>query len=197
MKKLTRDFYNQDTILVAKQLLGKTLIHVIDEGEIRCKITDVEAYTGVNDRACHSFGGRRTNRTEILWGEAGHAYIYLIYGMYYMLNIVAENEGSPCAVLLRGVAPESPLDIISINRYQKLYHQLTKRQITDIANGPGKVCKALNLNKSHNGLDLLGGELYIIDAPPIDEAFIHSGKRINIDYAEEAKDYLYRFYLQQ
>ncbi|PKM95172.1 MAG: DNA-3-methyladenine glycosylase [Firmicutes bacterium HGW-Firmicutes-1] len=195
MKKLTRDFYNQDSILVAKQLLGKTLAHVMGKDKIHCQITDVEAYTGIEDRACHSFGGRRTNRTEILWGEAGHAYIYLIYGMYYMLNVVAEREGNPCAVLIRGVKPMEPLDTMSQFRYHKPYSQLTKSQINNMANGPGKVCKALNLNKGHNGLDLLGDQLYIIDAPPVDEGLIHVGKRINIDYAEEAKDFLYRFYL--
>lgn len=197
MKKLKREFYSQDTIAVAKKLLGKTLVHDVGDCQIQSTILDVEAYTGVLDRACHSFGGRRTNRTEILWGEPGHAYIYMIYGMYYLLNVVSEPKEHPCGVLIRGVlGKEESLDRMSFNRYNKQYSELSKYQITNLSNGPGKVCKALELDMNHYGLDLLGNKLYILDEPEIDQAFIQSSKRINIDYAEEAKDFLYRFYLE-
>lgn len=196
MKKLARDFYEQDTVVVAKELLGKTLVRVIDSEQLICTITDVEAYMGVNDRACHSYGGRRTVRTEILYKEAGHAYVYMIYGMYYLLNVVTEPEDIPCAVLIRGVKPIEPLDKMSLIRYQKPFDLLSKSQIKNMADGPGKVCKTLQLNKKQNGLDLLGEELFILDAPPISQEFIQVSKRINIDYAGEAKDYPYRFYIK-
>lgn len=196
MSKLDRDFYEKDTLWLAKKLLGKTLVRVIDSEQLICTITDVEAYTGVEDRACHSYGGRRTERTKILWEEAGHAYVYMIYGMYYMLNVVSEPEGIPCAILIRGVRPIEPLDTMSQFRYQKPYKLLTKSQVRNMADGPGKVCKMLQLTKQQNGLDLLGDELYILDAPEVDTKDIHLGKRINIDYAGEAKDYLYRFFIK-
>lgn len=196
MNKLSRDFYSRDTVVVAKDLLGKTLVHNIDDCQIQCTINDVEAYTGVLDRACHAFGGRKTERTKILWGEPGHSYIYMIYGMYFLLNVVTEPKDNPCAVLIRGVIPKDNYeDIMSLNRYEKKYKELTKYQIRNLSNGPGKVCKALKLDKKENGLDLLGDKLFILDEPRIDEKLIRVGKRINIDYAKEAKDYLYRFYI--
>ncbi len=196
MKKLTRDFYRRETLIVAQELLGKTLVHDLGTSLIQCTISDVEAYTGVQDKACHAYGGRRTQRTEPLWGEPGFSYIYLIYGMYDLLNVVTEPKGEPCAVLIRGVIPIKPLDEISLMRYQKPYDALTKAQIKNMSNGPGKVCKAMKLGRSHNELDLLGDELYICEAPPIETNKILTGKRINIDYALEAKDFLYRFYLE-
>jgi len=195
LEKLTRDFYEQDTLWVAKQLLGKKLVRVINSEQLICTITDVEAYTGILDRACHSYGGRRTDRTEVLWGEGGHVYVYMIYGMYYMLNVVTEPQNVPCAVLIRGVQPITSLNTISQLRYDKIYDLLSKNEIKNLSNGPGKVCKALQITKQQNELDLLGDEIYILDAPTIDPSNIHVGKRINIDYAGEAKDYLYRFYL--
>lgn len=195
MEKLARDFYEQDTLWVAKQLLGKKLVRVINSEQLICTITEVEAYTGTWDRACHSYGGRRTDRTEVLWGEGGHVYVYMIYGMYYMLNVVTEPKDVPCAILIRGVQPIKPLDTISQLRFEKPYHLLTKSELKNMTDGPGKVCKALQITKQQNGLDLLGDEIYILDAPAIDSAHIQVGKRINIDYAGEAKDYLYRFFL--
>ncbi|MBC7959074.1 MAG: DNA-3-methyladenine glycosylase [Vallitaleaceae bacterium] len=196
MEKLSRGFYERDTLIVARELLGKLLVHHVNGEQLQCIISDVEAYTGVNDRACHAFGGRLTPRTEPLWGIPGHAYVYLIYGMYDMLNIVTEKEGNPCAVLIRGVIPKQPLDTLSIIRYQKTYKELTKAQIKNFSNGPGKVCKTLQIDLSHNKLDLLGDVLTIYDAPNVSDGDVQIGKRINIDYAEEAKDYMYRFYIE-
>lgn len=196
MEKLTRDFYKRDTLVVARELLGKTLVHVVESIPIRCTISDVEAYTGIEDKACHAYGSRKTQRTEPLWGVPGFSYIYLIYGMYNLLNVVTEPTGQPCAVLIRGVLPIEPLDEISILRYGEPYAFLTKSQIKNISNGPGKVSKAMKLDISHNKLDLLGNELYICDRPLIDASRVKMGKRINIDYSQEAKDYLYRFYME-
>jgi len=193
--KLKREFYQRDTITVARELLGKILVRVIDNIEYKCRIIETEAYTGVEDKACHTYGGRKTLRTKTMWGEAGHVYVYMIYGMYYLLNIVTEAEGSPCAVLIRKTEPIEPLEDMSILRYKKPYTMLTKSQIRGMGDGPGKVCRLLDIKKSEDGTDLLGEEIYILDSPAIAQEKILADKRINIDYAEEAKDYLYRFYI--
>ncbi|MCT4597831.1 MAG: DNA-3-methyladenine glycosylase [Vallitalea sp.] len=195
MKKLCRNFYERDTLIVAKQLLGKYIVLKDNSDEIIVKITDVEAYKGIRDKACHTYGGKRTPRTEVMWKRAGHAYIYIIYGMYYCLNIVTEREGEPCAVLIRGVVPIKNIDKMSYNRYNKPYNELNKYQKNNFSNGPGKICKALALDKSHNGFDLLSDTFYICEGEEINSDEIKYGKRINIDYAQEAADYLWRFYI--
>lgn len=191
MKKLQREFYNRDTLIVAKELLGKILVHVVGGLQLKAIITEVEAYTGINDKACHTYGGKRTPRTEVMWGKEGYAYVYVIYGMYNCLNVVTEEDGNPCAVLIRGVIPTNNIELMSKYRYNKEYNELSNYQIKNFSNGPGKLCKALSINKSHNGIDLLGNELYICEGIKVRENDIIYGKRINIDYAEEAKDYLF------
>lgn len=195
MKKLCRSFYERDTLVVAKELLGKYIILKDSEEEIIVKITDVEAYKGIHDKACHTYGGKRTPRTEVMWKSAGYAYIYIIYGMYCCLNVVTEKEGEPCAVLIRGVAPVKNISKMSYNRYNKPYDELNKYQKTNFSNGPGKVCKALALTKSYNGVDLLSDTFYICEGEDVNSEDIKYGKRINIDYAQEAADYLWRFYI--
>ncbi|GKX27827.1 DNA-3-methyladenine glycosylase [Vallitalea longa] len=196
MNRLSRDFYERDTLVVAQELLGKNLVFLDNhKDEIIVKITDVEAYKGINDKACHTYGGKRTPRTEVMWGEAGHIYIYIIYGMYYCLNIVTESINDPCAVLIRGVVPVKNITKMSLNRYNKAYEELNNYQIKNFSNGPGKLCKALGLDLTHNGMDLLSPQLYIYDDGKHDNIDIKKSKRINIDYAEEAADYLWRFYI--
>ena len=107
---LERSFYEVDTISVSKNLLGKVLVHESSEGTTSGRIVETEAYLGPEDRAAHSFGGRRTPRNEVMFGEKGCAYVYFIYGMYFCFNIVTENEGKGCAVLIRGVKPVSGID---------------------------------------------------------------------------------------
>jgi DNA-3-methyladenine glycosylase len=194
MNKLSRDFYERDTLVVAQELLGKHIVYNSDEEEIIVKITDVEAYRGIGDKACHTYGGRRTPRTEVMWGEAGHAYIYIIYGMYYCLNVVTEDTNNPSAVLIRGAVPVKNITKMSYNRYNKDYEELNNYQRKNFSNGPGKLCKALALDLSYNGIDLLSDNLYIYDNKDkvVD---IKKSKRINIDYSEEAADYLWRFYI--
>ncbi|GMQ64283.1 DNA-3-methyladenine glycosylase [Vallitalea maricola] len=194
MNKLSRDFYERDTLVVAKELLGKYLVYNDNDEEVVVKITEVEAYKGIDDKACHTYGGRRTPRTEVMWGEAGHAYIYIIYGMYYCLNVVTENIDNPCAVLIRGVKPVKNITKMSYNRYNKAYEELNSYQKKNFSNGPGKLCKALSLDLTQNGMDLLSDNLYIYDNKE-NIVDIKKSKRINIDYAEEAADYLWRFYI--
>ena len=195
MNKLNREFYNRDSIIVAKELLGKLLVHNINGQEIITKIVETEAYMGVIDKAAHSYGGRRTPRVEVMYGEPGYSYVYLIYGMYNCFNIVSNEVGTPQAVLIRGVEPIEGIDVMAQNRYNKPLELLTKNQIKGLTNGPGKLCKALAIDRSLNGLDLCGNKLYVLEGD--NEGFeMVSAKRIGIDYAEEARDYLWRYYIK-
>lgn len=196
MKILNREFYNRDTLAVAKDLLGKVIIHNTDSGTIEGKIVEVEAYKGPIDKAAHSFGNRRTKRNEIMFGPPGHAYVYFIYGMYYCMNVVAESINNPCAVLIRGIEPVFGIDIMAQNRYKKSKDQLSKKDFKNLGNGPGKLCIALGIDKNYNGIDLCGNILNISDPESNENFKIKSSKRINIDYAEEAIDFPWRFYIE-
>lgn len=195
MKKLDREFYNRDTIIVAKELLGKIIVHKVNGQKLSAKIVETEAYMGITDKAAHSYGGRRTSRVEVMYGKPGVSYVFIIYGMYYCFNTVTREEGTPQAVLIRAAEPIEGIDLMAQNRFKKSYNELTKSQIKNLTNGPGKLCGALLIDKSLNGEDLCGDKLYIEEMES--ENFnIVSSKRINIDYAEEAKDYLWRFYIE-
>lgn len=193
--KLKREFYARDTITVAKELLGKVLVHNIEGMLLKGKIVETEAYLGVEDKAAHSYGGRRTNRVEVMYGPAGHAYIYFIYGMYFLLNVVTEREGIPQAVLIRGIEPLEGLNSMAIYRFNKLYGELTSYQKKNLTNGPGKLTKAFNIDRKLNGIDLCGNRLYIEEGENKDFNIVQT-TRIGIDYAEEARDFPYRFYIE-
>lgn len=187
MRKLPREFYDRDTILVAKELLGKYLVHVVDGQEKIGKIVEVEAYLGPHDLAAHSAKGL-TPRTKVMFGPPGHAYVYLIYGMYHCMNVVTEKEGHASAVLLRALEPIKNID--------------SKTQ------GPGLLCKALKIDKKLHGHDLLSDNFYITGS--FDSASEHSKPtevsdrivivkkpRIGVDYAKHwAKRHL-RFYIKE
>ncbi|OPJ59395.1 DNA-3-methyladenine glycosylase [Clostridium oryzae] len=195
MKLLDREFYNRDTVIVAKELLGKVLVHEVNSQRISAKIVEAEAYMGVNDKAAHSYGGRRTARVEAMYGKPGTSYVFIIYGMYNCFNVVTREEGNPQAVLIRAAEPVEGLDIMAENRFKETYNQLTKSQIKGLTNGPGKLCGALLIDRSLNGEDLCGNKLYLEEGE--NEKFnIISSKRVGIDYAEEAKDYPWRFYIE-
>ncbi|KEH86099.1 MULTISPECIES: DNA-3-methyladenine glycosylase [Clostridium] len=193
MKRLNREFYTRDTIEVAKDLLGKIIV-VKNETKLLGKIVEVEAYGGISDKAAHSYGNRKTERTKIMYEEGGYVYVFQIYGMYNCLNIVSSKKDVPEAVLIRAVEPIENIDDFSKNRYGKDFNELTKYQQKNITNGPGKLCMAMNITKKFNGLDLCKDNIYIVDNK--DEFEIVASKRIGIDYAEEAKDYLWRFYIK-
>lgn len=195
---LTRDFYDRDTLTVARDLLGRELIRVLPDGSrLRCRITETEAYIGRLDKACHAYGYKRTSRTETLFAPPGTAYIYLIYGMYHCLNFVTEGEGEPAAVLIRGAVPVENGDRIAQNRFGRTLAEMTPYQRKNFLNGPGKLCRGLALTRAQNGLDLTRteGELYLQPGSPPDPERVHVSKRIGIDYAQEAADFPWRFYL--
>ena len=195
MEKLTKNFYEGDTIEVSKSLLGKILVHRVNGIELMGRIVEVEAYVGDIDKACHCYNNKRTKRTEIMFGPPGHAYIYLIYGMYYCMNIVTEREGEGAAVLIRALEPIGGIEEMAVNRYKKQYKDLNKRQIKNLTNGPGKLCSALSITKDNYGDDLTENKLYVVDdGYKISRIGISS--RINIDYAEEAKDFKWRFFIE-
>lgn len=194
------EFFREDAIALSKNLLGKYLIRKYDNKEIVVKIVETEAYMGAEDKGAHVYGDRKTERTKPLYEDGGTIYVYLIYGMYYCLNISANVKDIPQCVLIRGVEPIKGIDNISINRYNKEYEDLTTYQKKNITNGPGKLCKALKIEKELNFESVLGNELFIKDSYELDEdnkSFeIVESKRVNIDYAQEAKDYLWRFYIK-
>lgn len=193
--KLDREFYSRDTLTVARELLGKVLVHNINGQKLRGIIVETEAYLGLRDKAAHSYGGRKTKRMESMYDLPGTAYVFFIYGMYYCFNIVTERIGVPEAVLIRGIEPIEGLDFMARNRFGVDYDNLTKRQKRNLTNGPGKLSMAFNIDKSLDGVDLCGDSLYLEHGDGREFNIVQT-KRIGIDYAEEARDFPYRFYIQ-
>lgn len=196
MGVLTREFYNRDTLEVAKDLLGCLLVREYRGERLAGRITETEAYIGRCDKACHAYHYKHTQRTKTLFAQPGTAYLYLIYGMYTCLNFVTEPEGEPAAVLIRGVKAVEGAQSMARLRFGKPLEDLTTYQQKNFLNGPGKVCKAMALDRELNGHDLLTPPLYVLSRDrEVDE--IHCGPRIGVDYAEEAKDFPWRFWTEE
>lgn len=195
MDILTRDFYDRDTLTVAKDLLGCFMVREYEGERLVGRITETEAYVGRCDKACHAYGYKRTKRTETLFAQPGTAYLYLIYGMYTCLNFVTESEGEPAAVLIRGIEPVEGAETMARLRFGRAPEELTAYQRKNFLNGPGKVCKAMALNREMDGHDLLTPPLYVL---PRDKPLgqVHCGPRIGVDYAQEAKDFPWRFWTE-
>src|SRR5258706_15403751 len=162
MRKLPRSFYDRDTIMVARELLGKLLVHQSHGVRLIGKIVEVEAYLGPHDLAAHSAKGR-TERTKVMFGPPGHAYVYLIYGMYHCMNVVTEREGHASAVLLRAIEPV--------------------KNVEGRTQGPGLLCRAMEINLRLNAHDLLGDVLFIAAPEETRSVTIVKGPRIGVDYA--------------
>jgi len=197
MEILTQDFYNRDTLTVARDLLGRHIVRRVQGRELICRISETEAYIGRSDKACHAYGYKRTKRSETLFAAPGTAYIYLIYGMYDCLNFVTEPEGEPAAVLIRCAEPVSDADVFSQIRFSCNFDEMTAYQRKNFMNGPGKLCRALCLSRGQNGLSLFGDELLVTQGKPAKAENVKTGKRIGIDYADEATDFLWRFTLSE
>ena len=185
-KILRRSFYSRSTLQVAQDLLGKVLVRDFDGRRLSGKIVETEAYVGPHDLACHASKGH-TPRTSIMFGPAGYAYVYMIYGFYFCLNVVTERKDSPAAVLIRGVEPLENLDFM-----RKLRNN--PERDTNIASGPGKLCMAMSIDRRLNGEDLLGQTLWI-EERGLDSGKILTSPRVGVDYAGEYKDKPWRFYL--
>ena len=165
MTRLARDFYARDALCVANDLLGKLIVRKLDGQVLSAMIVETEAYMGVDDKAAHFFGGRRTPRVEVIYGEPGFSYVFFVYGMHYCLNIVTGSKGVPQAVLIRAAQPVDGLEQMARNRYGIAYAQLGKRQQAQLTNGPGKLCQAMGIDRAYNGVDLCGDELFLTDYP--------------------------------
>ena len=192
-KILGTDFFKRDTVEVAKNLLGKKIIRNISGNFFCAKIVETEAYLGLEDKACHSYGGNITKRNEILYKEGGTIYVYLIYGMYNLLNIVTKNENDPEAVLIRAVEPIENIDAMSLNRFRKIYKDLSSYQKKNLTNGPGKLTMAMEIDRALNGKILSQDYLYIEEGEDVRN--IIETKRIGIDYAGEDANLPLRFYI--
>ncbi|WP_040328658.1 DNA-3-methyladenine glycosylase [Clostridium ihumii] len=195
--KITKDFYARDARVVAKELLGKILVRKINNIVLKGKIVETEAYIGKIDKASHAYGNRRTERTEPLYGEAGIAYVYFIYGLYHCFNVITNKKDEAEGVLIRAIEPLNEFDYLSQIRFHKKYNELTKLQIKSLTDGPSKLCMAMNITKINNYEDMTKSEDLYIESININENFeIVESKRIGIDYAEEARDFLWRYYIK-
>lgn len=181
---LPRAFYQRDTETVARQLLGKLLVRQLPEGMVVLRLMEVEAYLGVGDPAAHTAGGRRTPRNEVMWGEAGHLYVYFTYGMHYCANVVTRRPGDPQAVLLRGGVVVLGEEVVRMRRGGRLD-----------CNGPAKLCQALGLGREENGYDLTTGEAVFIadDGFSVAEEEILQLPRVGVAYAGEAASWPLRW----
>ncbi len=191
MNKLKKSFYlREDVVQVAKDLLGKYLFTNLNgEGITAGIIVETEAYAGITDRASHAYGGRRTNRTEIMYMEGGVAYVYLCYGMHSLFNIVTNKKEIPHAVLIRGIEPVEGIDIM-LERAKK------KKADASIGIGPGKVSKLLGIHFSQSGESLLGNNIWLEDRGlKVSANDIVIGERVGVDYAGEDALLKYRFCL--
>jgi len=174
-RRLRRAFYDRPTLEVARELLGKVLVHRTDAGLTSGRIVEVEAYLGTNDLASHSSRGR-TGRTRVMFGPPGHAYVYLVYGMHCCMNVVTQREGHASAVLLRAIEPV--------------------KNVEGSTRGPGRLCKAMRIDRRLNEHDLTGGDFYIADPPASGPLTIVRKARVGVDYAGHWAKRLLRFYIR-
>lgn len=175
MQKLPRTFYDRDTTLVAQELLGKWLVYKAGDIERIGKIVEVEAYLGEHDLAAHSSKGR-TERTKIMFGPPGHAYVYLIYGIHHCMNVVTERDGHAAAVLLRAIEPV--------------------KNLAGRTQGPGLLCRALGIDRRLNGHDLLSDDFFIAEPDIAEKISIVKRPRVGVDYAKHWAKRLLRFYIK-
>ena len=223
--RLPREFFMTDALVLAQALLGKIMVHRTPYGTVRGIITETEAYMGVEDKGSHTYMGRRTERTEPMFHIGGTSYVYFIYGMYNCMNITAGEAEIPRAV---EPADEASREIMEKLRAEKLSRrkkapehagtqsagipdksakdqpvpdkgvQLPPSVRKHLADGPGKLCIAMDITKKDNDVDMAESEdFFLTEGIEVEEAQIEKGKRIGIDYAEEAADYLWRFTLKK
>lgn len=187
-QRLPTEFYLEgETLDTARKLLGKLLVVPDEKAErVSGRIVEVEAYLGVEDKAAHSYGGRITERTKVMFGRGGTAYIFFVYGMYHQFNVVTGPSDHPHVVLVRALEPVENIELMRKRRGEMPDKNLTS--------GPGKLCIAMGIDRSFYGESLIGNRIWIEDAPAIAPENIVASKRIGIDYAGEYADRLWRYY---
>ena len=189
-KKLKSSFYQgKDVVHIARNLLGKELWTNVGGACTSGIIVEAEAYCGATDQACHAFPDKRTSRTEVMYGEGGLAYVYLIYGMYNLFNIVTNTEGKADAVLIRAIEPSTGEEIMKQRRGVNKNTRL-------LCGGPGRLSQALGIAMAHNRTDLQSGKIWLTDSINYREKEIVSSKRIGVETAGEAAHYPWRFYVK-
>lgn len=203
---LPRAFYARPVLVVARACIGKLLVTRTPEGVTAGRIVECEAYRGPEDLAAHSAGGRRTARTEVMYGPPGHAYMFRLYGMHWAFNLVAASEGEPHAVLVRAIEPTIGIALmaarrgIDLSRFDGAAHDAGARRAgksrartpRELTNGPGKLCEALGLTGADYGADLCGGRVFLVDGPR--HAPVGCSPRINVEYAGVWARRPWRFY---
>ena len=193
---IQKEFYNQGAIEVAKGILGHYLVREVNGLKIRTKIVETESYIGATDKACHAYNYKRTDRTKPLFEEGGIAYVYFIYGLYHCFNIVTNIKEEPEAVLIRAVEPLDNFEYLSNIRFNKNYNELTNAQKRNLTNGPSKLCSALSITREDNYKKLYIDSGLYLEYNYEKNIEIVETTRIGIDYAEEAKDFNWRFYIK-
>jgi DNA-3-methyladenine glycosylase len=190
-RPLPRRFYLEPTLRVARALLGKILVHETPEGTTVGRIVEVEAYRGPEDRAAHSYGGRRTARNEVMYGPPGRAYVYFIYGMHHCVNVVCQRRGAPEAVLIRA------LELMQGEALARRRRDLPDAPAWRLCRGPGALCKAMGIGRTENGVDLARGRLRILDAPVVPGRQVGRMGRIGVGYAGAHAERPWRFVVRK
>ena len=189
MSKLKKQFFTRETTQVAVDLLNCVLVRVTDKGTIlKGRIVETEAYLGLNDDSCHSFGGRRTERTQVMYLPGGYAYVYFTYGMHYCFNIVTAGRGEPEAVLIRALEPIKGISEMQNNRL--------KKDIKTLTSGPGRLCQAFNICKDLNGKSLENNSLYVEKGEKIHLKQIAVSERIGLSSLRSSCYWPLRFYIK-
>ena len=184
-----RSFFRGDPVQLARELLGHRLVSGVGGKRTAGIIVETEAYLGLPDKAAHTYGGRRTRRNRTMWGTAGHAYVYFVYGMHHCMNVVAGKAGDPVAVLIRALEPDAGIDTMFERRQRA-------RRATDLCSGPAKLCLALGVDLGLDGEDLTSSDLLCIESPSRQppRAPIVAAPRVGIAYAEEWQHEPLRFF---
>lgn len=178
-RRITRTFYRNEATELARALLGHLLVRKLESGQVLSgRIVETEAYLGITDRASHSFGGRRTKRNNSMWLDGGHVYVYFIYGMHWCFNIVSAQKNEPSACLIRAIEPVTGLN--------EIYRRRGNKKETDLCSGPAKLTKALAIDGSLDGEDLMSSDkIFLRLDQPLSQKEIGTGPRIGVEYAKE------------
>jgi DNA-3-methyladenine glycosylase len=189
MSRLQRDFFARDTLTVARELLGQRLVRILGDMRLSGYIVEVEAYIGEDDQASHAHPGR-TARNATMYGPPGHAYVYLIYGMHHCLNIVTDREGYPAAILLRALEPLEGIPLME--------RQRGHRPVTQLTNGPARLCQALAIDRRLDGADLCAPDapLFVERGIFVPDEDIVTGPRVGVRGDETALTVPWRFYIR-
>jgi len=190
--RLDRSFFRRDPETVARALLGQRLVSTVDGERTAGIIVETEAYLGVEDRAAHTWGGRRTERNRSMWGEGGHAYVYFVYGMHFCANVVTGAEGDPVAVLVRALRPVEGLEAMRRRRP-------AARRDADLCSGPARLCQALGVTRDLDGVDLVDGSVLFLERErrrAMPARLIGVGPRVGVDYAGDWAHRHLRFWVR-